>query len=181
MEGDVYATAGATIHRTITLPKDKELVPAMFGSSVALEGDLGRYGGAEVTLAYLHKNYMVKRNDLALVERVRRASITTSYRHWFHSRIALAVGLASSYTMGDPDVISDEIQDPVVHTTARDIVEYGLDVSMLSEIWAEGSWAVVADLRYLLSFASLQGERADVYSAMLGMKYLVPKRKLKGG
>jgi hypothetical protein len=177
-EGDVWATLGGFAYRTKTPASGGEKVD--FGGGIAAEGDVDYNGGVEIAMLYLDKKYVRTDADAVVVERIKRMYITTGYRHWLVPAFSAGAAIFSSYSMGDPKVVRWESgqsgEPPELHTSARKITEYGLDLSLQWELWSAGGFGVVADARYSFAMSRLQGEDADVYGLLLGLKYLVPKR-----
>lgn len=173
--GKIWGTLAPMVTRTKT-SHDAVLSAPYVGAGAVVEADVDDNGGVEVGLFYQNKVYVRERGAEVLVERIKRMYVTTGYRHWFAPWVSAAVAVASSYSMGDPQVIAGRVRD-TFRTTARDITEYGIDVSLQWEIWGEGDVAVVADARYAHSLSRNQGEDADVYGFLLGYKHRVPNRK----
>ncbi len=173
--GKIWGTLAPIANRTKTSHPAVLNAPYL-GAAAVVEADVDDNGGVEVGLFYLNKVYVRERGAEVLVERIKRMYVTTGYRHWFAPWVSAAVAVYSSYSMGDPQVISGRVRD-TFRTTARDITEYGFDGSLQWEIWGKGDVAVVADARYAFSLTRNQGEDADVYGFLLGYKHRVPNRK----
>jgi hypothetical protein len=165
-QGDIWATVGPFAYQERT-----------DGIGLVAEGDVDMNGGVEIGLFYLDKTYKRAQESDRIAERIKRMYITTGYRHWFVPWLSAGLSIASSYSMGDPKVVSDERPSGLERTTsAREITEYGFDTSLLWEIWSNEAFGVVADVRYQRSLTRKSHEDADVVVFLLGFKYLVPKR-----
>lgn len=176
--GVVWATLGPNVYRTIPRHKifDQES-PYLSGGGLVAEGDLDENGGVEIAMIYFDKVYLRERYDDYTSEQIKRMFITTGYRHWFNDHLSAALAFYSSYSMGDVKTRHSELpSDTDLTTTASKITEYGMDLSVQWELWNNGEMGVVADARYAWAITRLPHEDSDVYSLLLGFKYLIPKR-----
>lgn len=178
-EGDIWATLGPWFHRTNTSESIANHSPYT-GGGVVVEGDVDYNGGVEIAMLYNDKLYVRKRGQDEVAERIKRMHITTGYRHWFKPWASAGLAVVSSYSMGDPKVVVDDRPSgEALSTTARDVTEYGMDLSLQWEIIGGENLALVADARYFFSLTHKSHEAADVYGVLLGLKYLVPKNSPK--
>ena len=174
-EGKIWATFGPFAYQTKMHDPDKK-TPA-FGGGLVAEGDVDYNGGVEIAMIYIDKLYRIDRGGQSLEELIKRMYITTGYRHWFAKPFSFGGAFFSSYSMGDPKIIHDTFSSGDVETTARAITEYGFDFSLQWEMWSNETVAVVADGRYSWSLTRKAQEDADLYGVMIGLKYLVPKKR----
>lgn len=183
-EGDLYVSLSPIAYRTLTASSRQNRSPVQLGAALVTEGDLGRYGGLEIGLFYMNKYYVFDDGRNVLYEKIKRAYITTGYRHWLSDRLSAGLAIYSAYSMGDVVSIHEDRRDRTgsdVKTSARSVAEYGLDGSILFEWWRSGNSAVFSDLRYGLALPQKKTEEADHIGLMFGVKYLVPKERLSGG
>jgi hypothetical protein len=79
--------------------------------------------------------------------------------------------------MGEPKIVHSDFTPPdYIATSARDIVEYGIDFSIQQELMSFETINIVADLRYSLSVTNKISEYGDHYGLMIGVKYLIQER-----
>jgi len=156
--------------------KQKES-PYLTGAGLIAQGDVDKNGGIEIALFYLDKFYLRRQGDDHITEKIKRMYVTTGYRHWFNKSFSSALAIYSSYSMGDARVVHDENTGGDVPTTATEITEYGLDVSIQVELISNDELALVADSRYSQSLTAKSREDANVYGILLGLKYLIPKER----
>lgn len=175
-EGDIWATFGPFYHRTNSANTVVKHSPVL-GGAIALEADVDYNGGVEIAMIYEDKLYIRRSKDAVISEQIKRMYITTGYRYWFIPEVSAGLAFFSSYSMGDAKVIADErsAEENAVPTSARDITEYGVDLSIQWELWRRGDFALVADSRYSFSMAKKSREDADLYGLLVGLKYLMPK------
>jgi hypothetical protein len=180
--GKILATFVASAYRTqASHPEAYKLLGTSAGIGIIAEGDVDYNGGVEIALLYYNKSYFREYEDTLVVEKIKRAYITTGYRHWFNPYFSGALSFSSAYSMGDPRQTHVRGRDsPPVTTTAQKITEYGLDFSLQWEVWGNEIHALVLDNRYALSLTSQKGENANQISMLLGYKYLIPKKRLAG-
>ncbi len=178
-DGQVYAAFGPFTYMTNTLDHQFES-PVLVGPALTTEADVSRWGGVEIGFAYLNNPFSVRRDNLTIVETVKRIYITTGYRHWFTPKFSLALAFSSSYIMGDRYVLRDDYKNSAIsrpRTSASDITEYGLDASFQIEPWREGRWSVVIDGRYGRSLTPKRGEDSDHSGILMAVKYFVQSRE----
>lgn len=175
-DGDVHITFGPFYYYT---PPISHYFDSPISASPGLlaEADVNKHGGLEVSFFYMDTIYSLNREQLTVTEQVKRIYIATGYRHWFHRKLAVAAAFASAYALGDPEVLGDEY--PVgfrPKTSARDTVEYLIDLSIQHEIWSEGRYAFLIDGRVGYSLTPKDGEDANIFGVFLGLKYHLQSR-----
>jgi len=176
VDGDIHGSLGWLTYMTHPLKHPYSSAPVL-GPGLTVEGDLNRHGGIEVSMFYLNNVFSVRQRGETVAERVKRMYISTGYRHWFTSRFSLAGAISSSYTMGDPRVIhNDFAPEPAPLTSARETVAYGIDTSMVYEVWRQGRTAFVVDGRYNYSLTAKRGENANHFGVMVAIKYFLQAR-----
>ena len=176
-EGDIRATAGPYFYRTRSSQTDLVKNSPYLGAGLVAEGDVDYNGGVEIAILTQDKLYIAHEGDDTLAERITRLHITTGYRHWVTSFLSLGLAFYSSYSMGDAKVILDDRPSGQgLETSAREITEYGLDLSAQWEVITIHDVAIVVDGRYSLSVTRKIHENADLYGFLIGLKYLLPKQ-----
>jgi len=129
---------------------------------------VGRSGGLEVGLFYFNKPYLRTRNDEVLIESIDRLYITTGYRRWWSNDFSTALGIFSSYSIGDAKTLVRTGPFPLDFTTsARKISEHGLDASIRFELESSKHHGVAIDLRYSFNLNPFSGEKANHYALNL--------------
>lgn len=181
-EGDIYLSVAPSAYRTQTPASLQNHAPIRPGAAIVAEADFGRFGGLEIGIFYHDKFYLLDQGDRLIIEKIKRAYITTGYRHWILDRLAFAVSLSSAYSMGDPILVSSESSKTEDKpTSAHDVVDYGIELSLLAECWRlDDNWTLISDVRYSYSISKNKNEYADQLSLLFGVKYLVPKSRLAG-
>ena len=79
----------------------------------------------------------------------------------------------SVFSVGDYQTVFNDTAIGSGFTSARDITEYGIDLSLQWEIWTKSSLVFVLDGRYFVSLSAKSGEDSNLYSLLLGLKYLI--------
>lgn len=177
VDGDIYASFGALTYMTHSL--DHSFVnPPLVSPGIVVEGDLTKDGGLEVSFFYLRNPYSLKKDGKTLVERVKRLSISTGYRHWFTDKFSMASSLFTTYTMGDAKVIHDEfLPGDAPPTSARDASKYGIDLSVQYEPLRIERYSLIIDGRYAYLFTSKQHEDASHFGVFVAVKYFMQSRQ----
>ena len=172
-DGLVHGGLGAYLYQTHSYYQDFNS-PILGGWSLIAEGDLGKYGGLELTLIYMNPIFVVERDDKKVIERVKRMYIAMGYRHWFNRDWSLSPSFFSSYVMGDARMIRNDFpQSNPPSTSARDGVDYGFALSAQYETFREEHFAVVLDARYSYSVTPKYGEDSNHYGLMVFFKYFI--------
>ena len=103
--------------------------------------------------------------------------VNMGYRRWLSPSFSSALAFYSSYSMGEPAILFNNISPGnEVGTSARDITEYGFDFSFRAELWTDKKMSVFLDTRYSLSMTSKSHESADHYGVLFGVSYLVQQK-----
>ncbi|MBX3022919.1 MAG: hypothetical protein KF799_14690 [Bdellovibrionales bacterium] len=173
-DGDIRAMFGGFTYRTMTpQPAAIHLDPAL-----AVEADVSKHGGVEVSMFYLRNAFYLRRYGDVLAEQIKRVYIATGYRHWFTPKFSTALAFASSYTIGNYKVLKDSYGNTArPDTSAHDITEYGLDLSVQYEPWSWERFAVVVDGRYGWSLTPKKKEDAHHMGVLIAIKYFIQSRQ----
>lgn len=176
-DGDIYATLGPFIYMTHPL-KHQFKSPQFIGPALVVEADLYKYGGLEIGMFYLKNPMSVTQRGMTYTQQVKRVYIATGYRHWFHPKLSAALAFASSYTMGAPETLQDEFSgDAHGGTSASDITEYGVDLSVQYEVWRSGRFAATVEGRYGYAITAKSDEDENHMGLLIGLKYFVQSRE----
>lgn len=171
--GDIRATA-AMFRLQSHARQDSFQNPWKGGLGLVVEGDVDHNGGLEIGMLYMEKLFAIHRDGMTVVEESKRMYISMGYRHWFNKRVSAAAAFFSSYQMGDGRTIRDDFPMGMTpKTSARDVTEYGFDLSVQYEPWSARNIALVLDGRYSWSVTPKPDEDANHYMAMVGIKYYV--------
>lgn len=171
-DGDVHATVGSFVYRTIPEGHAFES-PTNGGFGLVANGDIDYNGGLELSFFYMHKVFSMEQEEKVITEISKRISITSGYRHWFRPYLGVAAGFFSSYLMGSADILRSDFIGAAPKTSARDTTEYGFEFSIQAEPWRRREWAAVVDVRYALSVTPKSGEDANHYGAFIGVKRFI--------
>lgn len=140
-----------------------------FGWSLVAEAILGKSSGLEVGIFYFDKPYLRYDGDDYLIETINRLYITTGYRHWWSRDFSTALGIFSSFSMGDVDTLVRTKPFPLDFTSsAYEVSEHGLDASIRYEHEFSSKHGFVVDLRYSFNLNPKSGEKANHYALNLG-------------
>lgn len=176
-DGDVYVTLGPFAYTTPRFYHHFD-APTLVSPALIAEADLYHRGGLEVSMFYLRNAFSLLRDGRKITEQVKRIYITMGYRHWFSEDFSGALAFASSYTMGDTKVLQDDF--PIGErpkTSARDITEYGLDLSFQQELLSTKRVSFVLDARFGFSLTPKISEQSNHFGIMLGLKYFLQSRQ----
>lgn len=178
-QGNVSAMIGPFLHQTY-FPKSDLFIdaPVMGSFGIVAEGDVNDHGGVEIGLFYLNKYYFREQSGQFISEKAKTMYITMGYRYWLLSRLSGALAFYSSYSMGDPTPVASQFSSGTAPTTsAKDITEYGFDLSLQWEWALYEKFSAVVDGRYSVSITSKPKENSDHYGVLLGIKYLIQGSK----
>ncbi len=173
--GNVSAVLGPYMYKTnFSSSESGAISPILGGYGLMAVGDVNDKGSLEIAMFDMHKLYIRNQDGLFISEEKEVIHITMGYRWWLSSYLSTSLTFYSSYSLGLPKIVhSDFPAGAAIDTSARDTTEYGFDLALQDEIWSEGHYAVVADLRYSLSVTSKKDEKSDHYGLFLGIRYLV--------
>lgn len=174
--GKVIATAGPIFFQRY-VDRDYPGVenPLGAGFFIAAEGDVDKHGGLEITLGYMKKRYFKKEAGSLLVEEIKRVQTSTGYRHWFTPKWSAALGIFTSYSIGDVGTIEDSRAPgwKKFETAAQKQAEDGLEFSFQHEFITKKNFGVLVDLKYSYSFSAHDNESPNVYGVMIGYKQFI--------
>jgi hypothetical protein len=140
-------------------------------------GDINTLSSLEVGLFFLNKQYQRDLQGRILIEQTKLAHITMGYRRWLNEIFSLSFTLSSGYSMGDPEIIyTDFLPADNIDTSARDTTEYGLDISLQTELWKKEDLSVVLDTRFAKLFTAKDDEKADHFAVMLALQYKLQEK-----
>ena len=142
-----------------------------------VNGDVDKYGSIEISMFYFRSSFTRQDGNYRVTESIKRLSITSGYRHWFNSFFSFGGGFSASYTIGDSETVSNNFPPgQVPKTSASDVTEYGVDLSLQAEPWVKDRWSVLMDARWNYSLTSKPSENQNSYAVMVGLKYLLESR-----
>lgn len=176
-DGDIYGSVGTFGYMTHQWRHNFQS-PQLIGPMIAAEADLYDRGGLEISMFYLKNSMSVLKDGHVITQQIKRMYISTGYRHWFSSRWSGGVAFASSYSMGNPETLQDDFGTlPRPNTSASDITEYGVDLSVQYEFWRSGRFAGVADARYGAALTNKRGEDENHMGIAIALKYFIQSRE----
>ncbi|MES2803765.1 MAG: hypothetical protein V4654_14830 [Bdellovibrionota bacterium] len=177
-EGNVTAALGPFVSRTHYAGSSSGAKAPVFGDfSLIVQGDINEIGALEIALFHMQKVYVRHENSKTIAEKTELMHITMGYRYWISPLWSASLAFSSSYPMNQPQVIHTDF--PVgqnIDTSARDVVDYGLDISVQTELWQRERYSIISDVRYGLSITEKQNENGSHYGLALALKYLIQEK-----
>lgn len=174
-EGNVTATLAPYFYQTRFQGSDSGAQsPYLGGFGLIVLGDANDKGSLEIALLHTNKIYFREQGEKYIAEQVKLMQITMGYRWWLSHLWSASLTFTSSYPMGDSSIVHSDFavgQEPT--TSADDLTEYGLDISVQYDIWQNEKWAVISDFRYSLSVTNKPREYGDQQGILIGVRYLV--------
>ena len=179
-EGNVLGSLGFILHRTnFETSHSGARAPWSGGIALVANGDVSDVGQLEVGLFHINKQYFRDVAAMYVGEVAEQLHITMGYRHWVTSSFSVALAFSSAYSMGDYRELHNDFRpSPGIDTSARDTVEYGVDLSLQTELYSWPRYAIVLDGIYSLSVTGKPNEKADHYGAMIGLRYFIQEKQV---
>ena len=104
--GRVSASTGPFLFTSDVQNSNENFYPTpRLGYSLLAEAIIAKRSGIEVGLFYINKHYLRDDGTNFLIQKTTRMYITTSYRYWLCDYFSSALGIFSSFTMGDPTTL----------------------------------------------------------------------------
>ncbi len=177
-DGNITVTTGPFVYRSNFPETENGVISGYHGDfGLVLNGDLSTKGSLEIALFHMNKLYSRDEGGKTQVEETQVMHISMGYRRWVNPYLSGALGLYSSYPMDDAKVDhTDFAPGSEIKTSARDKTEYGLDLSIQTEVWGNNRISVLADARYALSLTNQPNEKGDHYGLMLAVKFLFQEK-----
>ncbi len=177
-EGNVSATFGPFVHKTNYPGSTSGVIsPWMGAPAMIVQGDFTDYSSLEIAFFHLNKVFIREEGGRYISEETQSLHTTFGYRYWYNPYLSFSGSLFTAYTMGEPKIVHSDFNPPdYIATSARDIVEYGIDFSIQQELMSFETINIVADLRYSFSVTNKISEYGDHYGLMIGVKYLIQER-----
>lgn len=173
LKGKITAALGVYIYETVLNQSEASHLFSQNQKSLSLmvEGDLHEYGGVEASMTYMKKQYFRGVGNQWISEQVKRMYMTLGYRFWMFPWLSVAAAQYSTFSMGDARIeSSDFIPQDQYATSARDPMEYGLDLSVQVEPWSKGIHSVIIDYRYSTALSEREGEESDHRALFIAYK-----------
>lgn len=176
--GNITATLGALTNRTIFDGSTSGAETGYLGGfGLIAVGDVSGVGSLELSAFYTKKNFVRDRDSMFIVERSQVVQINMGYRWWLTNYLSASLTFYSAYSMGSPELVHSDFPDGQdITTSADDTTEYGFDFSSQYELWASGRYALVLDGRYSWSVTAKDGEYANSYAFLLGVRYFIQEK-----
>lgn len=180
-EGRISATLAPFVSRTDFKGSDSGVRAPYFGGfGLIVNGDVNAKGSLEIGMFHMNKLFVRDEGGLYQAERTQVIHMTMGYRRWLNDTWSAAMTFYSAYSMGDPEVVhSDFPAGKEIDTSARDITEYGLDLSVQADLWRYDKYTVLLDARYSPSLTSKTSEHSNHAALLLGFKYTVQEKDAK--
>lgn len=169
--GKVTAAAGPFIYMGESLSTNEEFYSSpRLGFALISEAVVAKNSAIEIGLFYLNKPYYRIEGSQFIIQKIQRMYITTGYRWWWSKKLSSGVSLFSAFSMGG---VKTTDQSPGLgrdfKTSAEEITNYGLDLSIRFENEFSSRDGVFIDLRYSHSLTTERGEQSN--PIMLGVFY----------
>ncbi|NJL26137.1 MAG: hypothetical protein HC902_13880 [Calothrix sp. SM1_5_4] len=174
-DGDIRVSVGQAVSKTHEWHHHFDS-PLTGGFAFLAEADLDRHGGLEIAAFFVPQIFSVEQGGRVITQSAKRVHITTGYRFWFDPRYSISLGFFSSYAMGDPQDVQNEFASSPPNTSARDMTDYGFDLSMQVEPYQNGRYSLILDGRYSYSVTPKAGEDMNQFTLFAGIKYFVQGR-----
>lgn len=177
-EGRVTATLGPFLYRTdFHGSRTAATSTYLNGMGVIANGDINEKGSLEIAIFYMDKVFLREQARSFIAERTPTIHITMGYRRWVAPSLSASLAFYSAYSMSEPFLAySDFPPGQEISTSAHDVTEYGVDTSILVEVWTSGRYAVVFDSRYAYSFTNKENEDGNHYGFLLGLRYTIQEK-----
>lgn len=174
-EGNVTAIAGPFLYKTnfgrVEIPGGS---PELTGFGLVALGDLNKHGALEIGLFTLKKYYLKEWDSRRLIQSAELLHITMGYRYYISKRWSTSLTFFSGYALGTPTTHYTQFgPGEDVDTSARDKVEYGLDIAGQFEIASYQNFGMLLDARYSWSLTPKERERSDHYGMMFALRYVI--------
>ena len=180
-EGNILGNIGFFVHRTnFQTTSTGAQAPYSGGIALVANGDLNDHGQLEVGVFHMNKQYFRDVNSRYQGEETEEIHVTMGYRYWIAPSFSVALSFSSAYSMGDVRELHNDFRPaPTIDTSASDRVEYGFDLSLQTELYAWGRYAVTLDGIYSLSVTGKPNEKADHYGALIGLRYFIQEKQVR--
>lgn len=174
-EGNVTATFGPYFYKTnAPIGDSRGDFPWKGDFGLMALGDINDKSSLEIAIFHMDKTFFRDDEGHLIAEKSKLLHTTLGYRNWLNPYFAAGLSFYSSYTLGDYMTVYNDYPVGVdTDTSARDITEYGLDISLLGELWSSGRWGLIVDGRYSYPFTSKPHEKAEHYALFLGVRYFI--------
>ena len=169
--GKVTAAAGPFFYASDSLSNNGDVYTRpRLGFALISEAVVAKNSAVEIGLFYFNKPYFRSEGSQFILQKIQRMYITTGYRWWWSKKLSSGVNLFSAFSMGDVETTqSSPGLDEDFKTSAEEITNYGLDVSVRFEHEFNPRDGIFIDLRYSYSLTVESGEKSN--PVMLGLFY----------
>jgi len=177
-EGNISATIGPFINKTnFEGSRSGDESPVLGGIGLIANGDINDKGSLEIAMIHMNKAYYRDEGGKYLGEETELIHITMGYRKWINPYFSWSLAFSSAYTLGDPHIIhSDFPSGQEISTSARDTAEYGVDISVQTDIWTKKDVSLILDTRYNFNLTTKKGEYGDHYGILVALRFMVQEK-----
>ena len=177
VEGNVSSYFGPYLFKTNFDSAKTDLDSFSTGIGLVVLGDINQQGSIEIGMYHFYKTYFREQLGNLIAEKTPLIQVNMGYRSWISETFSAAVTLSSAYSMGSIErIYSDFTPGSEIETSARDNTEYGMDVSVLKEVFKNEKMNILLDARYSFSLTSKAGESGDHFALMLALNYLLQQK-----
>lgn len=170
-KGRVSASTGPFLFQSDVQREEENFYPKpRLGYSLMAEAIISKRAGVEIGLFYMNKHYLRNDGTNFIIQKTTRMYITTSYRYWLSNYFSTALGIFSSFTMGDPTTLEKTPGLPDdFRTSAESVANYGLDLSLRFEYEFDKKNGLNFDIRY--SYAWTEQDNELLNHVLAGLFY----------
>lgn len=175
-EGNVTAYAGFFGSQS-NFSSNQASNSQMGGAALVANGDLNDKGSLEIGLFYLNKLYLREQSGLQLIEQAGLVHVTMGYRRWLSDIFSASLSLSTMYPIGEVQVVHNDFPaNSGVETSARDTADYGADLAFTADFFKHETWNLVSEARYSFLFTKRDGEKADHYGVLIGIRTTIQEK-----
>ena len=176
--GTIRAAAGPAIYSL--WPYARQGINAKIKTTLGLlvEGGLDPTGALEIAVFPVEQEIRLTTGaDSFVIYSAHRLNITTSYRYYIMPSFSIALGLKSSYSMGDLHRVGNRGEEhrSIDKNLVNQPTRYLLDLSVQLSLWQRVKNSLILDVRYAKYFANPSLVAADQLTIFLAVRYQIPK------
>jgi hypothetical protein len=177
-EGNVSIFLGPYIYKTnFKSTSTGATSPNLGGAGLVVLGDVNDKGSLEIGLFYLNKIFFRELAGQYIAEQTGVTQVTMGYRRWWNNWFSSSLSFYSAYSIGAPEIVHNDFAPGTeIDTSARDTTEYGFDLSLQTNVYEQGKWALDLDTRYSYSVTPKANENSDHYGVLLGLRYMFQEK-----
>lgn len=176
----MLASSGLLLYKT--LPRSEAIdqhATLKASSALIVEGALDPHATLEIGLFPIKKDFFGKEvGDQWILYSAYKMHIETLYRYYIWSNLSVATGLATSYSMGDPDIVGHSADYGHHEIESEDVSReaiYSLSTSIQWKVLEQENWLGFFDIRFNHDWINGTEKQWGHGSIFLGAKYKIEK------